>query len=54
METTAQWNARLDMILAHYKTSLDTLSFRDSVDSDHHQRRMDEKWAAALAAYPET
>ena len=53
METTAQWNERLDMILAYYETSLAALDFSDSTDGEHHLRRMDEKWEAALAAYPE-
>lgn len=53
METTAQWNTRLDAILADYQTALDDMLLLFDGNIVRHQRRMDTAWQTAQDSHPQ-
>lgn len=53
METTAQWNTRLDAILADYQTALDDMLLLFDGNIVSHQRRMDTAWQTAQDSHPQ-
>ncbi len=53
METTAQWNERLQTILSDYQDQLDDMLILFDGDIAIHQERMNVAWQSAQTNHPE-